>query len=88
MTDDYRGQHQAAVAAAGEGIENLQATIAQAKDGLSELGGMVHNAVGDSQTDAAQSLRGVVDAVNQPLDEALRLLAIAIDELRRYGNGF
>jgi hypothetical protein len=86
--DDYRGQHQQAVFAAAEAIDNLRGSLAIAEEARTEVAGMVAMAVGDSQTDAAQSVRGVIDEAQTPLDEVRRLLAVASEELNRYAGGF
>lgn len=86
--DDYRGQHQQAVSAAAEAIDNLSGSLAMAEEARTEVAGMVAMAVGDSHTDAAQSVRGVIDEAQTLLDEARRLLAVASEELNRYAGGF
>lgn len=86
---DYRGEHQAAVAAAKQKVTEVVGILHNLDGELGEAVGLIVNAVGDSpDIESAANALGMVAEMKGRADDLMGLATGALAELDRYGSGF
>lgn len=87
MSDAWGG-HQAAVYVAINNVGELQESLSAAIDAAERAIGATVEATGQSQMESAANALGALNGIKDRIQEIFGMSNMALEELRRYLNGF